>query len=211
MSKSRNLADLLNANGDVKLGALVNAQSPLIAGVDYLAPDGDGSGLTGIEGVPSGVITMWSGLASAIPSGWNLCDGSNGTPNLIGRFIKAASTAGATGGSYTTSIDGSHTHSHSLSAGGHTLSASEMPSHKHNEGTPFELNPWGIQTHRYGTSGSVGVRNSSSGGTGYFGNTETVGGSSSHSHSLSGGINSDGSHIHTIEPTYFELCYIMKS
>ena len=29
------------------------------------------------QGVPSGVIMMWSGAEGAIPSGWNLCNGSN--------------------------------------------------------------------------------------------------------------------------------------
>ena len=77
----------------------------------------DGSSLTGIEGVPTGVIVMWSGAANAIPAGWNLCDGNNSTPNLVGKFIKAGSSAGTTGGSTTT--------------GAHTLSSGEMPSHRH--------------------------------------------------------------------------------
>src|SRR5207237_1315846 len=34
-----------------------------------------------------GIIVLWSGLASAIPSGWVLCDGTNGTPDLRDRFI----------------------------------------------------------------------------------------------------------------------------
>ena len=57
----------------------------------------DGSSLTGIVSIPTGLISMWSGSASAIPSGWNLCDGNNGTPNLVGKFIKGGSTAGTTG------------------------------------------------------------------------------------------------------------------
>lgn len=42
--------------------------------------------------VPSGTITMFNG-ASDIPVGWAVCDGTNGTPNLIGKFIKAVATA----------------------------------------------------------------------------------------------------------------------
>jgi hypothetical protein len=37
--------------------------------------------------VPKGAILMWSGAPEAIPAGWTLCDGTNGTPNLSGRFI----------------------------------------------------------------------------------------------------------------------------
>lgn len=45
--------------------------------------------------LPKGAIIMFSG--SAIPDGWALCNGSNGTPNLIDRFIKAASSSGESG------------------------------------------------------------------------------------------------------------------
>lgn len=32
-----------------------------------------------------GIIVMWSG--TNVPSGWTLCDGTNGTPDLRGRFV----------------------------------------------------------------------------------------------------------------------------
>ena len=41
--------------------------------------------------VPSGVITMWYGSVIAIPSGWLLCDGTNGTPDLRDKFVVGAS------------------------------------------------------------------------------------------------------------------------
>ena len=40
--------------------------------------------------VPSGTIAMYNGQ-SEIPEGWAICDGNNGTPNLVGKFIKAVS------------------------------------------------------------------------------------------------------------------------
>lgn len=49
------------------------------------------------QGIPSGAIMMWSGSASAIPSGFVLCNGSNGTPNLVDKFIVGSATAGVIG------------------------------------------------------------------------------------------------------------------
>lgn len=55
-----------------------------------------------------GIIAMWSGTEANIPFGWTLCDGTNGTPDLRGRFIVCATTGTpphTTGGS----IDHNHT------------------------------------------------------------------------------------------------------
>ena len=37
--------------------------------------------------VPIGGIIQWGGLIASIPANWQLCDGTNGTPNLASRFI----------------------------------------------------------------------------------------------------------------------------
>lgn len=37
--------------------------------------------------IPAGVVVMWSGSPTAIPSGWALCDGTQNTPDLRGRFV----------------------------------------------------------------------------------------------------------------------------
>ena len=73
---------------------------------------GDGSNLTSVPGVPVGGIIMWSGATNAIPSGWALCDGNNGTPNLQDKFIVGAGSSyavDATGGSADATLV-SHTH-----------------------------------------------------------------------------------------------------
>lgn len=66
------------------------------------------SDLSRVGIVPSGLISMWSGAIGAIPSGWLLCDGTNGTPNLSGMFIAGYNAAdtdydaiGKTGGAKT--------------------------------------------------------------------------------------------------------------
>jgi hypothetical protein len=62
--------------------------------------------------IPVGGIIMWSGSILNIPSGWTLCNGSSGTPDLRDRFIVGAGnnySVGDTGGS-ATSTSTSHTH-----------------------------------------------------------------------------------------------------
>ena len=60
--------------------------------------------------MPSGMICMWSGSSASIPSGWYLCDGNNGTPNLLNRFVVCATVTYAVGAS-----GGATTHDHSFS------------------------------------------------------------------------------------------------
>lgn len=77
--------------------------------------------------VPTGGIIMWSGSISNIPSGWALCNGQNGTPDLRDKFIVGAATD--SGGAARTTITGTGT-----KTGGQaqvTLSNDQMPTHTH--------------------------------------------------------------------------------
>jgi hypothetical protein len=60
---------------------------------------------------PSRAIVMWSG--STVPDGWALCDGSNGTPDLLDCFIRGSDlkNIGQTGGS-TVHAHGTEPHYH---------------------------------------------------------------------------------------------------
>jgi hypothetical protein len=54
-----------------------------------------------IVNVPSGGIIMWSGAVSAVPNGYVLCNGQNGTPNLQDSFVVGSGntySVNATGG-----------------------------------------------------------------------------------------------------------------
>ena len=67
---------------------------------------------TATPSVPTGCILIWSGSTGSIPSGFLLCDGTNGTPDLRNSFIVGAGnsyTVGQTGGS-ADAIVVSHTH-----------------------------------------------------------------------------------------------------
>ena len=41
---------------------------------------------------PVGTIIPYAGDLSKIPYGWHVCDGTNGTPNLSGRFLEGTTT-----------------------------------------------------------------------------------------------------------------------
>jgi hypothetical protein len=76
--------------------------------------------------VPSGGIIMWSGSTASIPSGWYLCNGANGTPDLQDKFILGAGNSynvGETGGS-ADAIVVAHTHTITDSGHSHTVFAS---------------------------------------------------------------------------------------
>jgi len=101
-------------------GNLVFSASPTLTGVPLAPTANVGTNTTQIattafvlaNGIPSGVITLWSGSIVSVPSGWFLCNGSNGTPDLRDRFIVGAGSTyavAATGGSANATLV-SHTH-----------------------------------------------------------------------------------------------------
>jgi len=62
-----------------------------------------------------GMIMLWYGSEAAIPSGWHLCDGSMGTPDLRSKFVIGASEGfpvGKTGGTMS--------HWHEFTGDGHS-------------------------------------------------------------------------------------------
>lgn len=132
--------------------------------------------------IPSGIISMWSGAANAIPSGWTLCNGENGTPDMRDKFIVGAGgsyAVGETGGAASSSINGV--------TGATTLTVDQMPSHNHSNVVTT-------------AGGSYNVTfNEVRGGNGSTGYT---GGGQPHTHSLSGTVGT--------LPPYYALAYIMK-
>ena len=57
---------------------------------------------------------MYDGFLSNIPKGWALCDGTNGTPNLISRFIMGTATQGQIG-----ETGGANFHQHDFDSNNH--------------------------------------------------------------------------------------------
>ena len=109
--------------------------------------------------------------SAVVPSGWHLCDGNNGTPNLVGKFVKGdpADNLGSGGvaththenESLSTSLAGAHTHSGSRNTGSsgstNTLGgtgASASPSN-HSHTVSYTLGSGGGHAHGYSETGSA--------------------------------------------------------
>jgi microcystin-dependent protein len=131
---------------------------------------------------PVGGIIAWNGSAASIPSGWSLCDGTNGTPNLGNRFILGAGDkykVGQTGGEEA-----------------HILTVAEMPAHNHTFKAPYDQAGMDV-----GTDKSGGQRQRlCCGDNPPYGNIL-----------YTGELNLAGeSQPHTNMPPYYALAYIMK-
>ena len=103
--------------------------------------------------IPSGIICMWSGESTAIPSGWHLCDGTQNTPDLRDRFIVGAGSTygvGTTGGEAT-----------------HKLTTNEMPSHNHGFTGTSHNHSGSLNNATAASNGNHTHSVSSSGGGGY--------------------------------------------
>lgn len=80
---------------------------------------------------PVGTILPFAGALGSLPAGWQAADGTNGTPNLAGFFLKGAASAGGSGGSSTTSGPSATTSINNPAAGTPTNVASADHTHEH--------------------------------------------------------------------------------
>ena len=164
--------------------------------------------------LPTGVIVMWSGSSASIPAGWYLCNGSNGTPNLMDRFVLGAGNSyavGATGGTADAIVV-----SHSHTASSTTSTSISDPGHKHwISGAPYDDGNGsgaGSNNQMYGLWADAGSYSANDPNYGYgrYNLSATTGISASSSTSTT--VNSTGSSgTGQNMPPYYALCYIMKS
>jgi microcystin-dependent protein len=169
----------LDAGGGTKAMSLSNTQLSVAGSVTAASFSGKGA-------VPVGAILMWSGEPSRVPTGWALCDGNNGTPDLRDRFIVGYNA-------------NNPDYNQVKKTGGeakHNLSIAEMPAHDHGEaGEHKHVVAWGK-----GIGDNIGfawARNQ--GGT-----SDPMNPDGRHKHASVG-----GSQPHENRPPYCVLAYIM--
>jgi microcystin-dependent protein len=147
-------------------------------------------GKDSVELIPPGVIVMWSGTIASIPSGWQLCDGTNGTPDLRDRFIlgvPAGQEPGQTGGAHS-----------------RALTVTNLPPHNHSA----SCSTAGAHTHgvdRRGGDAGTG-HDFMHRGEGYTNDMTSAG---DHTHTITIGNTGSGT-VFDNRPAYFTLAFIMK-
>ena len=144
--------------------------------------------------IPIGGIILWSGTEANVPTGWALCNGQNGTPDLRDRMIMGAGTTYKTGAK-----GGAATHAHSVSGtvGATTLSEAQLAANLHDD--YFDE----VKASLTGGGGAA-VKNSNIDSTQNW-QTRYAGGSQPHTHPLSGASGQASS-----LPPYYALAFIMR-
>ena len=169
--------------------------------------------------VPTGIIAMWSGLFANIPSGWLLCDGTSGTPDLWSQFVKGAAAGidpGATGGAATHTPLGTvaaPTFTGDLLAT-HTHPYTQVVNHTHGLSFARGATTGGATTTQGFTTSTdtsstaiTDVTNNPGGGVASGTTSGTSGGTPTGTNSAPAFTGTDAN----TEPAYYSLAYIMKS
>jgi hypothetical protein len=167
------LSDNATLSGDITFTGTVTGILPAIEEGDADKVLTVNAGEDGVEwaavpeGVPSGVIVMWSGSVATIPTGWFLCDGDNDTPDLRDRFIVGAKEDD--GGVAKTNVTGSLTQSGDGTIPSHTHTG---PAHTHTV-TSLVTATDGTQGNGGLKAGAASAGNTGSSGTGDTGTAGT--------------------------------------
>jgi microcystin-dependent protein len=130
--------------------------------------------------LPTGIIVAWTG--SAVPAGWLLCDGTNKTPDLRGRFILGSGDGTGLTSRKIGDIGGNETQ---------TLTIGQIPTHSHTFSGDDGVGAAGFSI----VSNFPYDATSKGAGNGHVYNSGNTGGNQSHA----------------IMPPYYSLAYLMKS
>lgn len=180
----------LAGSSSVSLNGSVSITGTMTASNYTLNSNGNGP-------IPAGGIIMWSGSIASIPTGWALCNGANGTPNLQDRFIVGA------GSSYGVAGTGGQNQV--------TLTTNQIPSHNHTMAsagahTHTVTGQWGGDNGDHSNDATVGAGDKGPTETG-FNFLHTSSSSGSHTHTIN---STGGGQPFDNRPLYYALAFIMK-
>jgi microcystin-dependent protein len=176
----------IDPNGRVVIGGDLHVAGRAGVGTDLkVVGNISAKSFQGLGAIPKGAILMWSGNPVQLPAGWVLCDGTNDTPNLKGRFIV---------GYDSNDVD----YSQLKKTGGeklHQLTVLEMPAHRHSGQTDssrlsLKVTGWVGGTHGLAAAADQGTQNFD------------------HQHSFTTEPQGGGA-AHENRPPYYVLAYIM--
>lgn len=163
------------------------------------------------EIIIKGMIIMWYGQ-EPIPKGWALCDGNNGTPNLINKFIKSSDgfiVGGTSVGDNSDTIEPSLTEDNKLK-----LTVEHLPTHRHPH-LPHSHKAGSatsnyVESYSYSYTDSTGEDTETEYDTSYY-NTDI-----DHTHTIYEETSKEDESItfdnklFSIEPRAYKLIFIMK-
>jgi len=145
------------------------------------------------------VVEFWGSqpqLDSALASFWYVMDGTSGTPNLNGKYVKACIDVATIG-----NIGGSSTPTGTV--GSHTLTAAEMPTHLHfisntdvtsTNSPSMSSTTYMVQENSPGTQANYRLNSSATVPT--VGKTSSIGSNAAHSHTLT---------MDSYDPPFYQL------
>jgi len=213
-------AGLAQAKGDLFPASGADAVTSLPAGTNGQIIESDSN--TGLRNswafIPVGGIILWAGSLGSLPANWQLCDGSNGTPNLRDKFIIGAGgsyAVGATGGANTANLQHNHGGHTSGNAGAHTHTQPDTgagSAHNHTIATgghsgtgsvyyePSTPNEYVAISHAH----QITTQNESA----HVHNNPDFDSGGSHNHTIT--VNNQLSSSQDIRPPYYALAYIMR-
>ncbi len=163
--------------------------------------------------IPTEGIIVWTGLLANIPTGYNLCDGGGGRPELRSKFLRGSADGiepGGLGGSDT------HTHTEAGNVGAHNDHSVALGGAAHQHAATDSI---GNHTHTH-TPGTPAIVQSPLGG---ISDLDNPSGDHSHTFNLEGAAHNDhiltstGGHNHqpwstdTVRPAFYEVAFIMKA
>lgn len=145
------------------------------------------SGIANNGMIPIGGIIMWSGTIATIPTNWQLCNGTNGTPDLRDKFLVGATADN--GGVAKTNLTGSLTQSGGAVSHHHADHVFTQPG-AHSNHTFTQ--PGDHAAHTHSVTSNVTL-------TDHANHTHT---GPSHQHNLTGGAATAHGHTYTEVPNH---------